>query len=121
MNTGKLKVHLNFLKNGGYIVPPAPQPPEVLLVFITILLHFTQFYNPDFIFEIPPRLQKSLTDVRVEDGEEAVLSCVVTGRPKPTVMWTGPDHTAVVTGERIMEDHSNEGLVKLTVRSFSPL
>ena len=54
--------------------------------------------------EVVPVFTESLHDVTVERGSVAVMSCRVTGQPRPTVTWRGPDQS-VITSSRIVTVH----------------
>ncbi|KAH0504387.1 Kalirin [Microtus ochrogaster] len=53
--------------------------------------------NPNFIQEVAPEFLVPLVDVTCLLGDTVILQCRVCGRPKPTIIWKGPDQNILDT------------------------
>ena len=56
-----------------------------------------------------------LNDVSVSVSEVAVFTCRVCGKPRPSVVWTGPDRMQISNSTRTLCDYSDDGLARLQV------
>jgi len=56
-----------------------------------------------------------LKDVSVGTGDVAVFTCRVCGRPKPNIVWTGPDQTQISNSAQTLCDYFDDGLARLQV------
>ena len=72
--------------------------------------------NPDLIYEVAPLFKQDLSSVVVDVGGTAVFTCRVCGRPRPTVIWHGPNKTELVGGPRVALSYSEDGEATLKVR-----
>lgn len=52
------------------------------------------------LYELPASFPVLLTDVTVAQGDHALFTCKVCGRPRPTVTWRGPSGAVITTGKR---------------------
>lgn len=61
-------------------------------LFLTILNTDTIFFSLN-IFIVPPDIinEDSSTDIAVQEGEDATLTCRATGHPPPRVVWRRED------------------------------
>jgi len=62
-----------------------------------------------------PSVLNRLKDIRVGIGETAVLTCRVCGKPRPNIMWTGPDRTQISNSSQTLCDYYDDGLARLQV------
>ena len=56
-----------------------------------------------------------LKDVSVSVGDVAVFTCRVCGKPRPSIVWTGPDRTQISNSAQTVYDYSEDGLARLQV------
>ena len=52
------------------------------------------------MFELPASFPVLLSDVTVIQGDHALFTCKVCGRPRPTVTWRAPDGTILTSGKK---------------------
>ncbi len=52
----------------------------------------------DLQFELPASFSVLLSDVTVAQGEHALFTCRVCGRPRPQVSWRSPDGSILTAG-----------------------
>ena len=57
-----------------------------------------------------------LKDASVSVGEVAVFTCRLCGKPRPSILWTGPDHSQISHSTQTLCDFSDDGLARLQVR-----
>ena len=62
-----------------------------------------------------PSVLNRLKDVSVNVGEVAVLTCSVCGKPRPSIVWTGPDRTQISNSSQTLCDYYDDGLARLQV------
>ncbi|CAE1271113.1 Kalirin,Rho guanine nucleotide exchange factor 25,Triple functional domain protein,Death-associated protein kinase 1,Death-associated protein kinase 3 [Acanthosepion pharaonis] len=73
--------------------------------------------NSDFVYEVPPTIQQPLTNVTVNAGEVAVLTCRICGRPRPNITWKTPDSQTIIPSVKIAisySDENNEATLQLS-------
>jgi len=56
-----------------------------------------------------------LKDASVSAGDVAVFTCRVCGKPRPNVLWTGPDRTQISFSMQTLCDYFDDGLARLQV------
>jgi len=66
-----------------------------------------------------PSVLNRLKDVSVSIGDVAVLTCRMCGKPRPSVMWTGPDRTQISNSSQTLCDYYDDGLARLQVSVLS--
>ncbi|XP_029657628.1 kalirin isoform X4 [Octopus sinensis] len=78
--------------------------------------------SSDFIYEVAPTIQQALADITVNAGEEAVLTCRICGRPRPTITWKSPDSNTVIPSARTSISYCDEnGEARLQISDVTML
>ncbi|XP_077997965.1 triple functional domain protein-like [Glandiceps talaboti] len=71
--------------------------------------------NPDFIYEVVPDFTEPIKAVFVKEGETALLTCRVCGKPRPAITWRAPDKTLLFPNPRMVMEFSEHGIVSLKI------
>ena len=70
---------------------------------------------PCFSIQVPPSFQQIPSDVTVNVGSTAVLTCRVIGHPRPSVNWTGPESSPLGKNDDVSCETDEDGTVRLKV------
>ncbi|XP_057691051.1 triple functional domain protein isoform X1 [Corythoichthys intestinalis] len=71
--------------------------------------------NPNFISDAPPEFLIPLCDVACESGESVTLRCKISGRPRATVTWRGPDNNTLSNNGQYSITYSETGEATLCI------
>ena len=70
---------------------------------------------PDFMYEMSPSIHTPLTDVMVQAGDTAILTCRICGRPRPNITWKFKDDIMLMPDARIHMAYAEDGVATLHV------
>lgn len=65
-----------------------------------------------------PEFTTPLKDLEINDGEQLVLQCEVTGDPEPQITWT--KNGKAISSSEIMNLKYKNGIAKLTINEVYP-
>ncbi|XP_072033105.1 kalirin-like [Amphiura filiformis] len=71
--------------------------------------------NPMFAFEAAPQFIEPIVSQCLIEGETAKLTCRASGRPRPPVIWKGPNSTVLLPNYRLMMVEDQDGTHSLEI------
>ena len=71
--------------------------------------------DPQALFDQAPVFEQPLRNITVPKGKTAIFTCHLCGRPRPTIVWKGPDQEYLSNGPRFSIEYDEDGTSMLKV------